>query len=132
MSRVDEWRAILSAPDLPPRPWTVDVERDQADLGNGEVVDFFTLEVADADGMSALYAQSEEDPSDLAALIAAAPTLLRDLVAVVKAVIPISEALERPCWYDHHDYCQAHWLDEKPCPVEALDAAIADLESGRS
>lgn len=32
------------------------------------------------------------------------------------------EPQTEPCWYDHHGYCQAHWLHEKPCPVErALD-----------
>ena len=23
-----------------------------------------------------------------------------------------------PCEYDHHGYCQAHSLDERPCPHE--------------
>lgn len=23
-----------------------------------------------------------------------------------------------PCWYDHHGYCQAHSLHERPCPHE--------------
>ena len=22
------------------------------------------------------------------------------------------------CYYDRHGYCQAHYLDPKPCPVE--------------
>lgn len=26
------------------------------------------------------------------------------------------------CRYDHHDYCQAHNLDERPCPVEQIVA----------
>ena len=21
-----------------------------------------------------------------------------------------------PCWYDHHGYCQAHSLSDRPCP----------------
>ncbi len=25
---------------------------------------------------------------------------------------------EGECWYDHHDYCQAHRLDPRPCYVE--------------
>lgn len=25
-----------------------------------------------------------------------------------------------PCEYDHHSYCQAHSLHEKPCPHEVI------------
>lgn len=31
-----------------------------------------------------------------------------------------------PCWYDHHGYCQAHWLHEAPCPVERAKEFLAN------
>ena len=30
-----------------------------------------------------------------------------------------------PCEYDHHGYCQAHSLQERPCPHERGRAVIA-------
>ena len=42
---------------------------------------------------------------------------------------------ESPCWYDHHGYCQAHSLHEKPCPHDVvqqliLKQALAGKEGG--
>ena len=28
------------------------------------------------------------------------------------------------CWYDHHGYCQAHNLDDAPCPHERARKAL--------
>lgn len=25
------------------------------------------------------------------------------------------------CHYDHHGYCQTHFLHEKPCPMEVIN-----------
>lgn len=36
-----------------------------------------------------------------------------------------------PCWFDHHGYCQAHKLHEKPCPHERAKDLLAEL-SGTS
>jgi hypothetical protein len=30
------------------------------------------------------------------------------------------------CQYDHHGYCQAHFLHERPCPHERAKALLAD------
>lgn len=32
------------------------------------------------------------------------------------------DVLGDDCRYDHHGLCQTHFLDEKPCPMEALAA----------
>jgi hypothetical protein len=31
-----------------------------------------------------------------------------------------------PCHYDHHDLCQAHRLDPRPCPHERANALAPD------
>ena len=37
-----------------------------------------------------------------------------------------------PCHYDHHDYCQTHYLGEKPCPNERATAFLAAILSGEA
>ena len=32
------------------------------------------------------------------------------------------------CRYDHHGYCQAHGLDEKPCPVERVSVVLREVD----
>lgn len=31
---------------------------------------------------------------------------------------------DEPCSYDHHGYCQTHWLHERPCPNERVRALL--------
>jgi len=28
---------------------------------------------------------------------------------------------DEDCWYDHHGYCQTHFLHERPCPMELIN-----------
>ncbi len=30
----------------------------------------------------------------------------------------IINSCDEKCRYDHHGYCQTHWLHDKPCPIE--------------
>jgi hypothetical protein len=34
------------------------------------------------------------------------------------------ESFEEPCRYDHHGFCQTHFLHEMPCPIEKLKECI--------
>lgn len=36
------------------------------------------------------------------------------------------------CSYDHDDHCQAHGLDERPCPHERAKAVLAIREEKRT
>lgn len=36
-----------------------------------------------------------------------------------------TETLDELCRYDHDGRCQAHFLDERPCPMEAIREALA-------
>lgn len=42
----------------------------------------------------------------------------------------ISLGDEEPCEYDHHDYCQAHLLHERPCPYGKANELRAALREG--
>ncbi len=33
---------------------------------------------------------------------------------------------DAPCQYDHHGYCQAHSLHERPCPHERAKTLLGD------
>lgn len=53
------------------------------------------------------------------------------LCAQAKSAIAYLELLREltdhdPCHYDHHGYCQAHSLDEKPCPHERAQALLKE------
>lgn len=55
---------------------------------------------------------------------------LRDIAVDLEAFARCAlEAMDEPCRYDHHDYCQTHWLDAQPCPVEKVRAVLAHLDS---
>lgn len=45
------------------------------------------------------------------------------LEALVNLLDPFKDD---PCYYDHHGYCQAHFVSN-PCPVEAAKEAIAAI-----
>ncbi len=57
---------------------------------------------------------------------------LRAEVEVLRSlVVELTDAGE--CWYDHHGYCQAHSLQEKPCPhsrAKELLRAISEARKG--
>ena len=33
------------------------------------------------------------------------------------------------CCYDHHGYCQSHFLHERPCPMEIINRYDKELEA---
>ena len=39
------------------------------------------------------------------------------------------EFLGDECQYDHHGYCQAHGLDEAPCPVERIVRVLGFIDA---
>ena len=41
---------------------------------------------------------------------------IEQLRAIIDDLLPVWE----PCRYDHDGYCQAHYLHERPCPVQSL------------
>lgn len=54
-----------------------------------------------------------------------------DLLA--EAVAIMLDLVDRePCQYDHHGYCQAHHLQERPCPHERAVAFMARLPAANS
>lgn len=45
------------------------------------------------------------------------------LLGLVRELVGVDE-----CWYDHHGYCQAHGLQDAPCPHERARALLAELD----
>lgn len=39
---------------------------------------------------------------------------------------------EGPCRYDHHGYCQEHWIGDGPCPIADVRATLARLDGEAS
>ena len=35
---------------------------------------------------------------------------------------------DEPCRYDHHDYCQEHFLHDAPCPVGEIHKLLKELD----
>lgn len=55
-----------------------------------------------------------------------------DLLGEVEMLRSLVAELVDPegCWYDHHGYCQAHSLAEKPCPHERAKTALGVGNAG--
>lgn len=51
-------------------------------------------------------------------------TQLEKLEKAYGILTNIMESLDDSCRYDHHGYCQTHWLHDRPCPVEQAKELI--------
>lgn len=50
---------------------------------------------------------------------------IKDLEEILEEVIEVES---EPCRYDHHGYCQSHWMHEYPCPIEKAKQMIGGYE----
>lgn len=58
------------------------------------------------------------------------PTTRGAVSAEGELLAELVEPQTEECRYDHHGYCQAHWLHERPCPVERAKALLSEPERG--
>jgi len=50
-----------------------------------------------------------------------------DLTELEQAALQLADG--ETCWYDHHGYCQTHFLHEKPCPMKIINKCNKELEA---
>lgn len=57
------------------------------------------------------------------------PLSLRDIAQDLdRFARKIVDSVGTECRYDHHGYCQEHWLDERPCPMETIAKVLAIVD----